>query len=52
MAGTPKGHVESIHEQEATPTNDLDDKVKGDAGASPRLQVEQLKAWHQELKKV
>ena len=29
MAGTPKGHVESIHEKEATPTNDLDDEVEG-----------------------
>ena len=33
MAGTPEGHVESIHEGEATPTNDLDDEVEGDAGA-------------------
>ena len=49
MAGTPKGHVESIHEQEATPTNDLDDMAGRDAGAPPRLRVEQLKAWHQEL---
>ena len=49
MAGTPKGHVESIHEEEATPTNDLDNEVGRDAGALPRLRVEQLKAWHQEL---
>ena len=26
MMGTPEGHVESIHEGEATPTNDLDDE--------------------------
>ena len=49
MVGTPEGHVESIHEEEATPTNDLDDEVGGDLGASPRLRVEQLKAQHQEL---
>ena len=35
MAGTPEGHVESIHEEEATPMNDLDDKVRGMQG--PRL---------------
>jgi len=39
MTGTPKRHVESIHEGDATPTNDLDDEVEGDAGAPPRLQV-------------
>ena len=32
VAGTPEGHVESIHEEEATLTNDLDDKVERDAG--------------------
>ena len=46
MAGTPEGHVESIHEEEATPMNDLDNKAEGDAGALPRLRVEQLKARH------
>ena len=50
MVGTPKGHVKSIHEGEATPMNDFDDKVERDAGAPPRLWVEQLKAQHQELK--
>jgi len=44
MAGTPEGHVKSIHEEEATLMNDLDDEIKGDAGAPPRLRVEQLKA--------
>ena len=44
MAGTPEGHVESIHEGEATPTSDLDDEVERDVGAPPRLLVEQLKA--------
>ena len=29
MVGTPEGQVESIHEEEATPMNDLDDKVGG-----------------------
>ena len=32
MVGTPEGHVESIHEGEATPTNNLNDEVKGDVG--------------------
>ena len=50
MVGTPEGYVESIHEGEATPTNDLDDEVEGDAGAPPLLRVEQLRARHQELK--
>ena len=49
MAGTPEEHVESIHEEEATLTNDLDNEVEGDAGAPPRLRVEQLKARHLEL---
>ena len=51
MAGTPKGYIESIHEGGATPTDDLDDEVEGDAGAPPRLWVEQLRARHQELQK-
>ena len=50
MAGTLEGHVKSIHEEEATPMNDLDDEVEWDAGALPHLRVEQLKARHQELK--
>ena len=37
MAGIPEGHVESIHEGEATPTNDLNDEVERDAGAPPLL---------------
>jgi len=49
MVGTPKGYVESIHKGGATPIDDLDDEVKGDVGAPPRLWVEQLRAWHQEL---
>ena len=49
MMGTPEGHVESVHEEEATPTNDLDNEVEGDAGAPPCLRVEQLRAWHQDL---
>ena len=35
MAGTPEGHIESIHEGEATPTNDLDDEAEGYAGPCP-----------------
>ena len=49
MAGTPEGYIKSIHEGGATPTDDLDDEVKGDAGAPPHLQVDQLKVWHQKL---
>ena len=49
MAGTPEGYIESIHARGATPTDDLDDRVEGDARAPPRLWVEQLKARHQEL---
>ena len=37
MTGTPKGHVKSIHEEEATLMNDLDDEVEGDIGAPPYL---------------
>ena len=40
MVGTPEGHVESIHEEEDTPMNDLDDEVEGDTGAPPHLWVE------------
>ena len=40
MAGTPEGHVESIHEEEATPTNDLDNEVERDEGAPPCLRME------------
>ena len=32
MVGTPEGHVESIHEEEATPINDLNDEVEGVQG--------------------
>ena len=50
MVGTLEGYIESIHEGEATPTNNLNDEVEADAGPPPRLWVEQLKAQHQELK--
>ena len=50
MAGTLEGHVESIHEEEATLMNDLGDEVEGEIVAPPHLWVEQLKAWHLELK--
>ena len=32
LAGTPEEHVKSIYEEEATPTNDLDDEVEGMQG--------------------
>ena len=37
MARTLEGHVESIHEEEATLMNDPDNKVERDVGAPPRL---------------
>ena len=40
MASTPKGRIESVHEGGATPMNDPNDEVKGDAGALPHLWVE------------
>ena len=46
MVCTPEGHIESIHEEEATPMNDLDDEAEGDTRAPPRLWVKQLKARH------
>ena len=46
MMGTPEGHVESVHEGEAIPTNDLDDEAKRETAASPRMSMEQLKARH------
>ena len=49
MAGTPEGYIKSIHERGATPIDDRDDEVEGDAGAPPHLRVEQLGARHQEL---
>jgi hypothetical protein len=49
MAGTPEGYIKSIREGGATPTDDLDDDVEGDAGGPPHLRVEQLRAQHQEL---
>ena len=49
MMGTPEEHIESIHKEEATPTNDLDDEVEGEIGVPPHLRVEQLKVRHQEL---
>ena len=49
MAGTLEGHVESIHEGGATPTNDPNNEGEGDVRVLPRLWVEQLRAWHNEI---
>ena len=49
MTGAPEGRVESVHEGGVTPPNDFNDEVKEDAGALPHMQVEQLRARHQEL---
>ena len=35
MAGSPEGQVKSIHEEEATPTNDLNDEVGGGGCGGP-----------------
>ena len=51
MVGTPEGYFESIHEGEATPMNDLNDEVEGDAGAPPHLRVEKLKAYTKRSRK-
>ena len=40
MMGTPEGHVESVHEGEATPTNDLDDEAERETTAPPCMRVE------------
>ena len=44
MIGAPEGHINSVHEEEATPTNDLDDEAERETTALPRMRVEQLKA--------
>ena len=49
MMGSPEGHVESIHREEATPTIDFDDEAERETTAPPCMRVEQLKAQHQEL---
>ena len=46
MTSTPEGHVESIHEGEATPTTDLFDESERETADPPRMLVEQLKAQH------
>ena len=43
MMGTPKGHVESIPMEEATPVGNLGDETEADIVAPPRMGVEQLK---------
>jgi hypothetical protein len=49
MTGTPEGHVESVHEEEATPTNNLDHETERETAAPPRMPVEQLKARHRDI---
>ena len=49
MAGTPEGHIESIREGEATPTNDLGNEAERETVALPCMPVEQLKAQHREV---
>ena len=33
ITGPPEGHVKSIHKEEATPVNDLDDEAQGETAA-------------------
>ena len=40
MTGTPEGHVEGIHKEEATLMNDLDDEAEGETVAPPHMRVE------------
>ena len=49
MVGTPRGHVESVHEGEATLANDLNDEAERETAAPPCMPVEQLKARHREI---
>jgi hypothetical protein len=49
MTSTLEGHVKSIHEEEATSANDLDDKADGETAAPPCIRVEPLKAQHREI---
>lgn len=49
MAGTPEGHVERVHEGGVAPMGDLDDDVKEDAGATPCLWMEQLRAQRKKV---
>jgi hypothetical protein len=50
ITDNPKGHVESVLEEEATSTNNLDDEAEGETAAPPRMRMEQLKVRHRELK--
>ena len=49
MMGTPKGHIESIPVEVATPTGNLGDRTEGDTAAPPHMGVEQLKAQKREI---
>ena len=40
MMGTPKGHVESVTEEEATPVNNLNDEAEWETVAPPLMRVE------------
>ena len=40
MAGTPKGHIKSIHKEEATLMNNPNDEAEGETAALPCMQVE------------
>ena len=44
MESTPKGHVESISTEEATPAGNLSSETEGETVAPPCVGVEQLRA--------
>ncbi|XP_066341302.1 large ribosomal subunit protein uL2-like [Miscanthus floridulus] len=49
MTQTPKGHVESVSEEEVTPTNNPDDGSGNETAAPSCLRMEQLRARQQEI---
>ena len=44
MAETPKGRVESVSGEEATPTGNPDGRTGGEVAAPSRIRMEQLRA--------
>ena len=49
MAGTPKGHIESISAEEATLAGNLNSETEEETTALPRVGVEQLRARREEI---
>ena len=49
MAETPKGRVESVSEEEATPAGNPDGRTGGEAATPSRVRLEQLRARKLEI---